>query len=167
MSYYFTILSPTDAPIFNIAFGTSKGGGDGIARFRFPDTAQYMNQFIIHSSLDIVEEAQWTNGGMSVLIPLAYNQYPLHWMLISQKIGTSNTSTPTHQPQPTSPPSSPPAAPASYSSTNPRNSPRPAVQAPSVHHRYWAHPGPRPVLHPAPSLRIQLHRRLRRLCANS
>ncbi|OQD68658.1 hypothetical protein PENDEC_c032G06381 [Penicillium decumbens] len=64
MSYYFTILSTTDAPIFNIAFGTSKGGGDGIARFRFPDTAQYMNQFIIHSSLDIVEEAQWTNGGM-------------------------------------------------------------------------------------------------------
>ncbi|KAJ5605573.1 hypothetical protein N7510_008354 [Penicillium lagena] len=64
MSYYFTILSPTDKPLFNIAFGTSKGGGDGIARFRFPDTAQYMNQFIIHSSLDIVEEAQWTNGGM-------------------------------------------------------------------------------------------------------
>ncbi|KAJ5657792.1 uncharacterized protein N7484_001441 [Penicillium longicatenatum] len=64
MSYYFTILSPTDTPIFNIAFGTSKSGGDGIARFRFPDTAQYMNQFIIHSSLDIVEEAQWTNGGI-------------------------------------------------------------------------------------------------------
>ncbi|PLN81125.1 Sedlin [Aspergillus taichungensis] len=64
MSYYFTILSPTDAPLFNIAFGTSKSGGDGIARFRFPDTAQYMNQFIIHSSLDIVEEAQWMNGNM-------------------------------------------------------------------------------------------------------
>lgn len=64
MSYYFTILSPTDAPLFNIAFGTSKSGGDGIARFRFPDTAQYMNQFIIHSSLDILEEAQWMNGNM-------------------------------------------------------------------------------------------------------
>lgn len=64
MSYYFTILSPSDAPLFNIAFGTSKSGGDGIARFRFPDSAQYMNQFIIHSSLDIVEEAQWMNGNM-------------------------------------------------------------------------------------------------------
>ncbi|PWY93247.1 Sedlin [Aspergillus sclerotioniger CBS 115572] len=64
MSYYFTILSPTDVPLFNIAFGTSKSGGDGIARFRFPDTAQYMNQFIIHSSLDVVEEAQWMNGNM-------------------------------------------------------------------------------------------------------
>lgn len=74
MSYYFTILSPTDTPIFNIAFGTSKGGGDGIARFRFPDTAQYMNQFIIHSSLDIVEEAQWTNGGMYVSLLLDLEQ---------------------------------------------------------------------------------------------
>lgn len=64
MSYYFTILSPSDAPLFNIAFGTSKSGGDGIARFRFPDSTQYMNQFVIHSSLDIVEEAQWMNGNM-------------------------------------------------------------------------------------------------------
>lgn len=66
MSYYFTILSPTDVPLFSIAFGTSKGGSDGIARFRFPDAAQYMNQFIIHSSLDIMEEVQWTNGALYV-----------------------------------------------------------------------------------------------------
>ncbi|KAL4879006.1 Sedlin [Aspergillus karnatakaensis] len=66
MSYYFTILSPTDVPLFNIAFGTSKSGGDGIARFRFPDAAQntYMTQFIIHSSLDMLEEAQWMSGNM-------------------------------------------------------------------------------------------------------
>ncbi|KAL4917198.1 Sedlin [Aspergillus aurantiobrunneus] len=66
MSYYFTILSPTDVPLFNIAFGTSKSGGDGIARFRFPDAAQntYMTQFIIHSSLDMLEEAQWMGGNM-------------------------------------------------------------------------------------------------------
>lgn len=68
MSYYFTILSPTDVPLFNIAFGTSKSGGDGIARFRFPDAAQntYMTQFIIHSSLDMLEEAQWMGGNMYV-----------------------------------------------------------------------------------------------------
>lgn len=69
MSYYFTILSPTDVPLFSLTFGTSKAGGDGIARFRFPDSARYMNQFIIHSSLDIVEEAQWTNGNMYVIPP--------------------------------------------------------------------------------------------------
>ncbi|KZZ88114.1 Sedlin [Ascosphaera apis ARSEF 7405] len=64
MSYYFTILSPTDAPLFSLAFGTSKAGGDGIARFRFPDSSRYMNQFMIHASLDILEEVQWTNGAM-------------------------------------------------------------------------------------------------------
>ncbi|KAL2221571.1 putative trafficking protein particle complex subunit 2/Sedlin [Thermoascus aurantiacus ATCC 26904] len=64
MSYYFTILSPTDVPLFSLTFGTSKAGGDGVARFRFPDSARYMNQFIVHSSLDIIEEAQWTNGNM-------------------------------------------------------------------------------------------------------
>jgi hypothetical protein len=64
MSYYFTILSPTDAPLFSQSFGTSKAGGDGLARFRFPDTARYMNQFLVHASLDVVEEVQWTNGAM-------------------------------------------------------------------------------------------------------
>ncbi|PGH08957.1 hypothetical protein GX51_01014 [Blastomyces parvus] len=64
MSYYFTILSPTDRPLFSHSFGTSKAGGDGVARFRFPDNAPYMNQFIVHASLDIVEELQWSNGAM-------------------------------------------------------------------------------------------------------
>lgn len=77
MSYYFTILSPSDVPLFNLAFGTSKSGGDGIARFRFPDTAQYMNQFIIHSSLDIVEEAQWMNSNMCVSFPVIYGLFEI------------------------------------------------------------------------------------------
>ncbi|EFQ99138.1 MIP-2A [Nannizzia gypsea CBS 118893] len=64
MSYYFTILSSADVPLFSQAFGTSKGGADGIARFRYADNERYMNQFIIHASLDIVEEVQWTNGAM-------------------------------------------------------------------------------------------------------
>jgi hypothetical protein len=79
MSYYFTILSPTDVPLFNIAFGTSKSGGDGIARFRFPEAAQntYMTQFIIHSSLDMLEEAQWMGGNMYVLLLLCYTCFYL------------------------------------------------------------------------------------------
>ncbi|RAO71110.1 uncharacterized protein BHQ10_007122 [Talaromyces amestolkiae] len=64
MSYYFTILSATDVPLFSLTFGTSKSGGDGVARFRTPDSAQYMNQFIVHASLDIIEETQWTNGAL-------------------------------------------------------------------------------------------------------
>ncbi len=63
MSYYFAIIGTKDNPLFEHEFGTSKQGGDGIARFR--DDARHMNQFIVHSSLDIVEEVQWTTGCMS------------------------------------------------------------------------------------------------------
>jgi hypothetical protein len=65
MSYYFVIVSPTDKPLFDLTFGTSKAGGDGVARFRNAETSRYMNQFIVHASLDIVEEVQWLNSNMS------------------------------------------------------------------------------------------------------
>ncbi|CAP68438.1 uncharacterized protein PODANS_7_2540 [Podospora anserina S mat+] len=62
MSYYFAILSPLDTPLFEHEFGTSKSGGDGHPRFT--DQARHLNQFILHSSLDIVEELQWTQPGL-------------------------------------------------------------------------------------------------------
>lgn len=77
MSYYFTILSSTDSPLFSQAFGTSRGGGDGVPRFRFPDNARFMNQFIVHASLDIVEEVQWSSGAMYDLLFLAVIGSPL------------------------------------------------------------------------------------------
>ncbi|KAI0902201.1 Sedlin [Annulohypoxylon nitens] len=60
MSYYFAIVGTQDNPIFEHEFGTSKQGGDG--QPRFSDQARHMNQFIVHSSLDIVEEVQWGSG---------------------------------------------------------------------------------------------------------
>jgi trafficking protein particle complex subunit 2 len=59
MSYYFSIIGTRDKPLFEIEFGTSKGGGDGTARFQ--DEAKYMNQFIVHAALDMVEDVQWAN----------------------------------------------------------------------------------------------------------
>ena len=59
MSYYFAIIGTRDNPLFTIDFGTSKGGGDGVARFR--DEAKHMNQFIVHAAIDMVEEIQWNN----------------------------------------------------------------------------------------------------------
>ncbi|KAI9670032.1 MAG: TRAPP subunit [Caeruleum heppii] len=74
MSYYFTILSPLDTPLFQHEFGTSKQGGDGIARF--PESARYMNQFVVHASLDVVEEVQWGSGVMYLkVIDRFYNNY--------------------------------------------------------------------------------------------
>jgi hypothetical protein len=62
MSFYFAIIGTKDNPLFEHEFGTSKQGGDGIAKF--PEQARHMNQFIVHSSLDIVEEVQWGSGQM-------------------------------------------------------------------------------------------------------
>lgn len=62
MSFYFAIIGTKDNPLFEHEFGTSKQGGDGVARFR--EEQRHMNQFIVHSSLDIVEEVQWGTGSM-------------------------------------------------------------------------------------------------------
>ena len=62
MSYYFCIVGTKDNPLFELEFGTSKSGGDGIARF--PAEARRLNPFIVHASLDIVEEVQWLNSQM-------------------------------------------------------------------------------------------------------
>lgn len=57
MSFYFAIVGTKDNPIYEAEFGTSKQGGDGVARFSADQRP--MNQFILHSSLDLVEELQW------------------------------------------------------------------------------------------------------------
>ncbi|KAK7735863.1 TRAPP subunit [Cytospora paraplurivora] len=62
MSYYFAIIGTSDNPLFEHEFGTSKQGGDGMSRFS--DQARHLNQFVLHSSLDVVEEVQWNNGQM-------------------------------------------------------------------------------------------------------
>lgn len=62
MSYYFAIVGNLDNPLFEYEFGTSKQGGDG--QSRFTDQLRHLNQFILHSSLDIAEEVQWLQGQM-------------------------------------------------------------------------------------------------------
>jgi hypothetical protein len=64
MSYYFAIIGTRDNPLFTIDFGTSKGGGDGVGRFR--DEAKHMNQFVVHAAIDLVEELQWSSKELCV-----------------------------------------------------------------------------------------------------
>lgn len=66
MSYYFCIVGTKDNPLFELEFGTSKQGGDGVARFSAE--ARRMNPFIVHSSLDIVDEMQWYSNQMLKLL---------------------------------------------------------------------------------------------------
>lgn len=62
MSFYFAVVGTKDNPLYEAEFGTSKQGGDGVARFR--EEQRPMNQFIVHSSLDIIEEVQWASSTM-------------------------------------------------------------------------------------------------------
>lgn len=64
MSYYFAIVNTRDQPLFELEFGTSKQGGDGVARFSAE--ARKMNPFIVHAALDYVDELQWSNNAMYV-----------------------------------------------------------------------------------------------------
>ncbi|KAL2261769.1 hypothetical protein VTK26DRAFT_3410 [Humicola hyalothermophila] len=74
MSYYFAIIGTQDNPLFEYEFGTSKQGGDG--QSRFTEQARNLNQFILHSSLDIVEEVQWTTGQLYLkVIDKFFNSY--------------------------------------------------------------------------------------------
>ena len=79
MSYYFAIIGTQDNPLFEYEFGTSKQGGDGVARF--PEQARHMNQFIVHSSLDIVEEVQWGSGQLYVAVPFESDGFKAHCSL--------------------------------------------------------------------------------------
>ena len=62
MSYYFAIVNTRDQPIFELEFGTSKQGGDGISRFS--QDARHMNPYLIHAAIDFVDEYQFTNNAM-------------------------------------------------------------------------------------------------------
>lgn len=68
MSYFFTIFSPTDTPLFTHEFGTSRSGGDGIPRFTTSERS--LAPFILHSALDIVEEVQWGPSTSSGSAPM-------------------------------------------------------------------------------------------------
>jgi len=76
MSYHFTIIGTLDNPLFTHDFGTSKQGGDG--QPRFSEQARHMNQFITHSSLDIVEEVQW--GGKGDMYLKCVDRFAGNWI---------------------------------------------------------------------------------------
>lgn len=62
MSYYFAIIGTDDQPIYELEAGTYKQGGDGIARFH--QEVRELNPYILHASLDIIEDLQWKSNSI-------------------------------------------------------------------------------------------------------
>ncbi|KAK5685221.1 TRAPP subunit [Elasticomyces elasticus] len=113
MSYYFTIIGTRDNPLFESDFGTSKVGGDGVARFK--EEAKYMNQFIVHAALDLVEEVQWSNKELYLKRVDNYQNNHVHCYLTGGNVKfmllmNPDPSATTYSAYPTSPPSRPSTA---------------------------------------------------------
>lgn len=119
MSYYFAIVGTQDNPLFEYEFGTSKQGGDG--QSRFAEQVRHLNQFILHSSLDIAEEVQWSHGQMSVFnASLSLSHFVSFEQLgLTGLVYTGISSASTSSSTTTSPASSPPATSSSSSSISP------------------------------------------------
>lgn len=86
MSYYFCIVGTKDNPLFELEFGTSKQGGDGVARFS--QEARRLNPFIVHSSLDVVDEMQFLNNQMCV--PIHFSPFKMISLPIPPRINIKN-----------------------------------------------------------------------------
>ncbi|ANB14432.1 Trs20p [Sugiyamaella lignohabitans] len=61
-SYYLAIIGTKDCPIYELEFGSYRQSGDGISKF--PPEIKELSPFILHSSLDIVEDVQWTTNSL-------------------------------------------------------------------------------------------------------
>ncbi|KAI8931446.1 hypothetical protein NX059_011773 [Plenodomus lindquistii] len=68
MSYSLHIISPHDTPLFTHDFGTSRSSGTGVSSLQ--PTERALVPFILHSSLDIVEEVQWGPSTSSGSAPM-------------------------------------------------------------------------------------------------
>jgi hypothetical protein len=53
----FVIVGKNDKPIFEIEMGEPRKTGN-----------EHLNQFVIHSALDIVDETQWANPGLHLKV---------------------------------------------------------------------------------------------------
>ncbi|ODQ67011.1 Sedlin [Nadsonia fulvescens var. elongata DSM 6958] len=62
MSFYLAIIGTRDNPVYELAFGTHRQGGDGQPKFSVQ--MKELNPFIVHAALDIVEDVQWTTNTM-------------------------------------------------------------------------------------------------------
>lgn len=61
-SYYFAIVGTNDSPIYEVEFSSFKVGGSIPGKSQFPNNIKEILPFITHSSIDLIEDAQWSGN---------------------------------------------------------------------------------------------------------
>eukprot|EP00762_Andalucia_godoyi_P005044 ANDGO_01497.mRNA.1 Trafficking protein particle complex subunit 2 len=64
---YFVIVSPSDAPLYELDVTASLRG--------MPETVTQLHQFVVHAALDMVDEQQWTTSSMHLKQVDKFNEF--------------------------------------------------------------------------------------------
>lgn len=62
MSYFLAIVGKDDRPLYELEFGSTRPSGD--AQSHFPPSIRDLTPYIVHASLDVVDEVQWTTPNL-------------------------------------------------------------------------------------------------------
>jgi Sedlin, N-terminal conserved region len=101
-TYYFAIVGTKDSPLYETELTSSSKAASNFDTTP-KDDHRHLNQFIIHSALDVVEEVQWNNQALYECSQAVYlfstyginiHRFPLLDILKSSIGLTSSTSPP-------------------------------------------------------------------------
>eukprot|EP00051_Salpingoeca_urceolata_P035862 m.31731 g.31731 ORF g.31731 m.31731 type:complete len:147 (-) comp9826_c0_seq1:125-565(-) len=74
-NYYFVIVGPKDNPLFEQEFGPdaqSRASGDPR---QVSEDHRHLNQFVVHSALDVVDQLMWTTQQMTLKTVDKFNDW--------------------------------------------------------------------------------------------
>ncbi|KAI8048293.1 Sedlin [Syncephalis plumigaleata] len=71
MSYYFSIVGTKDNPVYEAELGVPMSRPDVVVNKR--DDQRHLNQFVAHSSLDVIEEMMWSTNALYLKTVDRYN----------------------------------------------------------------------------------------------
>ncbi|OZJ05713.1 hypothetical protein BZG36_01420 [Bifiguratus adelaidae] len=73
-SFYFAIVGTNDHPLYETEITPSSRPSSAVDSLK-RDEHRHLNQFIVHSALDIVEEVQWNTQNLYLKVVDKFNEY--------------------------------------------------------------------------------------------